>query len=180
MSATTEPAVVTDLADASARRAHPAGSAPGRVAGGCGLLDIARSLVVDALAWPRGEKPGVRQWHRLEAAGDIDGWAIGWPEGAEIGFHDHGGSEGVVLVVAGTLAETVLAPGPIGRPPLTVSRTLGPGDHLAFGPEHVHRMANPGDEPALSIHVYAPTLTSMTYFSAPDGDGLSPLSTQRF
>ena len=80
---------------------------------------------------------------------------------APIELHDHGGSSGAVHVVRGELEEA--STNRVLRTPLARSRG-GEGEVVTFGPEHVHDVVNPGDRPALSIHVYAPRLVSMTFY----------------
>ena len=41
---------------------------------------------------------------------------------------------------------------------------VGEDESITFGADHVHDVVNLGDEPALSIHVYAPRLVSMTFY----------------
>ena len=43
----------------------------------------------------------------------------------------------------------------------------GGGDE--FGPDHVHRVTNEGPDPAVSLHVYAPRLTTQRDYVAHDG-----------
>jgi hypothetical protein len=63
--------------------------------------------------------------------------------------------------VQGTLLEAHVdrfQPGPLRY------RRVGPGGVITFGPATVHDVVNPGAELALSVHVYAPALTSMTFY----------------
>ena len=46
---------------------------------------------------------------------------------------------------------------------------LTPGDQRTFGTRHLHRVTNAGSDPAVSLHVYGPKLTSMTNYRAVDG-----------
>ena len=102
------------------------------------------------------------RWYALLAANDtFEAWVIGWPVGGAIELHDHGGSSGAVHVVRGALEET--STNRVSRPPLARAR-VGEGDGTVFGPDHVHDLVNAGDQPALSIHVYAPRLVSMTFY----------------
>ena len=49
------------------------------------------------------------------------------------------------------------------------SRTLAAGTGRRFGSRHVHRVVNDGMLPAISLHVYSPTLTSMTRYEMAGG-----------
>jgi len=45
-----------------------------------------------------------------------------------------------------------------------VRHELQAGATLGFGAGHVHDVTNESDEHALSLHVYSPALTSMTFY----------------
>jgi predicted metal-dependent enzyme (double-stranded beta helix superfamily) len=105
-----------------------------------------------------------KRWHQRltpEQAGTdaVEVWLLSWLPGQESPLHDHGGSSGAFTVLAGALDETV------------VSRTNASRDHLwvrgplrSFGEHHIHRVGNDGDLPAVSLHAYRPTLSSMRRF----------------
>jgi predicted metal-dependent enzyme (double-stranded beta helix superfamily) len=105
-----------------------------------------------------------RRWHQRltpEQAGTdaVEVWLLSWLPGQESPLHDHGGSSGAFTVLAGALDETV------------VSRTNTSRDHLwvrgpsrSFGEHHIHRVGNDGNLPAVSLHAYRPTLSSMRRF----------------
>jgi Cysteine dioxygenase type I len=57
-------------------------------------------------------------------------------------------------------------------------RHVGPGEVLAFGPDHVHDLANPGPDVAISLHVYSPPLQTMTFYDDAPGTFLSRLRTE--
>ncbi|HSA48907.1 MAG TPA: cysteine dioxygenase [Yinghuangia sp.] len=114
--------------------------------------------------------PTERTWVRLAGPDGSEAWLIGWPPGTTTGWHDHGGSCGALVVVRGELTEHALAmPAPltsgqavrVDNPGIT-QRCVPPGHGLAFGPDHVHAMANesPGT-PAVSVHAYHPRLPWM-------------------
>jgi predicted metal-dependent enzyme (double-stranded beta helix superfamily) len=92
-------------------------------------------------------------------------WMICWSEGHDTGFHDHDGSAGAVSVMRGHLREERLR---IGGPPSVVE--LGPGSAFDFESTDIHRVVNPGGEPAVSIHAYSPPLRGMgSYVIEPTG-----------
>jgi predicted metal-dependent enzyme (double-stranded beta helix superfamily) len=94
---------------------------------------------------------------------DVEAWLLSWWPGQRTGLHDHGGSAGGFTVVRGRLREdTVHAPADVA--PRLRSRTLHSGEQRVFGPRHLHEVVNDGTEPAVSLHVYAPRLTSMTRY----------------
>jgi predicted metal-dependent enzyme (double-stranded beta helix superfamily) len=142
------------------------------------LLDEARRLAADPAAWavrPHFD-PAERWYARLARADDHEAWLLTWLPGQHTDLHDHGGATGAFVVVAGTLTEETLARGG-GRCRL-VSRTLAVGDHRSFGARHVHRVANLGTGPAVSVHVYAPALRSMTRYLV-DGERVRATATER-
>jgi hypothetical protein len=66
-------------------------------------------------------------------------------------------------VISGALVEAVPWRDDNGR--LTLIRhELRAGATLGFGADHVHDVTNESDEHALSLHVYSPALTSMTFY----------------
>lgn len=124
---------------------------------------------------------GHRTHERLAVAPGWEAYLITWPSGHGVELHDHGGSTGAVAVVEGDLVELVARPsgpagpaapvrsGPITRVPLatgTVRRVPG---------TRVHDVVNAGPVPATSIHVYAPALSTMTFYD----DDLRPVRTER-
>ena len=104
-----------------------------------------------------------RTRHRLDATAHLEIWLLGWPAGSSTGWHDHLGSEGALVTVEGTLLEQSWSGGALHH------RALAAGDGRSFGPHHVHHVANHGDAPALSIHVYSPSLEGTTRYALLDG-----------
>ncbi|TDC41224.1 cysteine dioxygenase family protein [Micromonospora sp. KC213] len=120
---------MTDLLTVAARYAHPA-------------------------AWPVPLRfdPTARWYARLAATGTHQVWALSWLPGQGTGLHDHGGSQGAFLVVAGELTELTVTGGQLG------AHRLATGVGRRFGPRHVHMVTNTLDQPAVSVHVYRPAL----------------------
>lgn len=94
---------------------------------------------------------------------EFDAWLIAWPKGGKVELHDHGVSTGAVSVIRGALVEAVPRRDDAGHLAL-VRRALRAGATLGFGAGHVHDVTNESEEHALSLHVYSPALTSMTYY----------------
>ncbi len=94
---------------------------------------------------------------------DFDAWLIAWPSGGRVELHDHGNSTGAVSVISGALVEAVPWRDDTGRLSL-VHHELRAGATLGFGARHVHDVTNESDGHALSLHVYSPALTSMTFY----------------
>jgi hypothetical protein len=128
------------------------------------LLAVA-ARYVDPAAWPvplRFDR--AQRWYaRLAAGPDHEVWALSWLPGQGTDLHDHGGSSGAFLVVAGILTEETVSGGRL-RP-----HRLAAGTGRRFGARHVHVVTNRGDQPAVSVHVYRPTLRRMTRYRLLDG-----------
>ena len=138
----------------------------------CGLLqDIAEGLArsVSAAQLPPGSE---RRWVRLLGTRSYDAWLLGWPPGAGLDLHDHGESSAALCVVSGVLDERHLPARAAGG---VATRRLGAGDSLSFNSAHVHAMYNSSDVFAMSVHVYSPPLSTMTFFEQGTGSQLLPL-----
>jgi hypothetical protein len=111
---------------------------------------------------------------RLATAPDWEAWLLTWLPGQSTALHDHGGSDGAFLVLAGELDESVPIRrlsrlGEPARLGLSTRRYLA-GEVRTFGTEHLHDVANGTAARAVSLHVYAPRLTTMTRYLM-DSDG---------
>jgi predicted metal-dependent enzyme (double-stranded beta helix superfamily) len=99
---------------------------------------------------------------------DFDAWLIAWPCGGTVELHDHGSSRGALRVISGSLVETI--PWRDDEGGVTLARQeVHTGVTRAFGVGHVHDVSNESPAHALSLHVYSPALTSMTYYDRLDG-----------
>ncbi|MCU1430062.1 MAG: putative cysteine dioxygenase [Actinomycetia bacterium] len=127
----------------------------------CGLAEAAERFGIPA---PPGAP--VRAWVRLAGNPTFDAWLMWWPPGGAVDFHDHGGSAGAIVVLSGSLVE--VQPG--HRRPRR--RVLRKGATRTITPDAVHDVVNEGATPAVSVHVYSPPLTTMTFY---DPDGREPL-----
>ncbi len=127
-------------------------------------LAVARQFASAPESWavPPRFDPVERWYHRLAAADDHEVWLLTWLPGQQTELHDHGGSAGAFHVFSGTLTEDTVG-GP-AESPRVVTRDLGEGAGRRFGTHHVHRIVNRGTDPAISIHVYGPALTTMTKY----------------
>ncbi|MFC0004396.1 cysteine dioxygenase [Micromonospora siamensis] len=114
----------------------------------------------DPAGWsvPLSFDPAHRWYARLAVGPEHEVWALSWLPGQGTDLHDHGGSAGGFLVVAGGLTEETVSGGRL-RP-----HHLGTGAGRRFGARHVHRVTNHGDQPAVSVHVYTPALRRMTRY----------------
>lgn len=150
-----------------AATAAPHGPAPGARADAAVL---ARRLAA-AVQWPSAGELGERAWRLLVRSDDFDAWLIAWPPGGKVELHDHGESEGALSVVTGSLVEAVPRQDRKGRFSLA-RHELRAGTTLGFGVGHVHDVINHSGAHALSVHVYSPALTTMTFYDL-GADGLA-------
>jgi mannose-6-phosphate isomerase-like protein (cupin superfamily) len=121
------------------------------------LIDRARFLAKRPHTWPVPPhfEPTRRWYARIAAGDDAEAWLLTWLPGQHTDWHDHGDSAGAFVVVSGCITEEL--PGLPGR-------DFAAGSGRSFGVRHVHRVANHGIDPSVTIHVYAPALTAMTRY----------------
>jgi mannose-6-phosphate isomerase-like protein (cupin superfamily) len=111
-----------------------------------------------------GYDPVTRWYKRLAAADDHEVWLLSWLPGQGSGLHDHGDTSGVFAVVAGEMHERAYGTGLRDGRSQARERTLTPGSVHVFAPSYIHEMTNMGTAPAVSVHVYAPRLTTMRMY----------------
>ncbi len=130
------------------------------------LSNIARVLAQRQHVWRRLIRfdPDQRFTTRVAGGRHWEAWLLTWLPGQSTGLHDHGGSAGALAIVDGALEESVPASSDGGRTYQMVRQPLAAGTVRAFGRHHVHDVANPGAASAISLHVYAPALTTMTRY----------------
>jgi hypothetical protein len=119
-----------------------------------------------------------RTWVLLAVTDLFEAWAIGWPPGGGIDLHDHGSSRGAVVVATGALTESTVRATEYGVAVISTHH-LGVGEHREFGPRYVHDLSNDGAAAAISVHVYAPRLTTMTYYQLDRRGRLGPVHTEQ-
>jgi predicted metal-dependent enzyme (double-stranded beta helix superfamily) len=126
------------------------------------------SRLAPAVHWAGALDAEQRSWRLMARTPDFDAWLIAWPSGGRVELHDHGTSTGAVSVVSGTLVEAVPWRDDTGRLSL-VRHELHAGATLGFGAGHVHDVTNESGSHALSLHVYSPALTAMTFYEVAGG-----------
>jgi hypothetical protein len=162
----------TPRCSGAAKIAHPLGPLHGGTDSvdmdPCNLLGIARGLAHDAQNWSGMREPARRVWELIDSSQDFEAWVIGWPPGGAIELHDHGESGGAVVVAQGELVEMVITED--GNGTLAMTSTVLPASaSVTFDRSHIHEIVNFGPGLAISVHVYAPRLTAMTYYDFKDG-----------
>jgi len=131
-------------------------------------LALAHCLAPSAAVWWASHRPARRIWDLMVASQHYEAWVIAWPRGGAIELHDHGGTQGAVVVASGELTETVVVEGAGGRVE-TDTAVLPAGSSITIGSARIHDIVNLGPNPAISVHVYSPRLASMTYYDISAG-----------
>jgi hypothetical protein len=92
----------------------------------------------------------------------VDLWLLCWTADSDTGWHDHDGSAGAVLVVAGALTESNPRIGGAH-----VEALMPAGSSFTFGPDHIHRLTGAAAQ-SVSIHAYSPPLWRMGQYTFDD------------
>ena len=123
------------------------------------LLRTARLFASDP-ALPSLMNPDEEEsrWVELDSSPELQIWLLSWPAGTHNSWHDHGESAGAFQVVSGTPLEQT------SRKHRWEFRTLIAGEGRSFEENHLHHLANVRAGIALSVHVYAPRLTTTTRY----------------
>ena len=109
--------------------------------------------------------PDRRYCRRILADEHHEAWLLTWLPGQGTLWHDHGGSGGAFVVLQATVVEGTAVHGVVRGARHVHRRGVAHG----FGPDHVHRVTNEGPDPAVSLHVYAPTLEVQHDYVSDDG-----------
>jgi predicted metal-dependent enzyme (double-stranded beta helix superfamily) len=128
------------------------------------LVALAGRLAATPAIWRSlvRHDPAERWYERLLVTDHLEVWLIGWTPGQGTPLHDHGDAAGAMAVAEGALLEEVY-----GNPGPELRRTVAhrPGAALAFPPDHIHRVRNPGAVNATSVHAYSPPDRPMRVYS---------------
>lgn len=127
-----------------------------------------RDVAADESTWvDRLRTPGDDHWWtRLYADESLDIWLLTWLPGHGTELHDHGRSAAAFTVVRGALEEVrVTATGE------TTVTSCERERATVVSAGVIHDVRAVGRELAVSIHVYSPPLTRMTYYDR-DDDGV--------
>ena len=142
-------------------------------------VKIATSLARQQALWEPlvSYDPVARYYVRLSREHQFEAWLLTWLAGQGTAWHDHGGSAGAFITLRGVLTERHAEVG--DGPPRIVrgDRELVAGTLRSFGSRHIHEVTNRGTEPAVSVHVYAPSLVEMHQYQV-RGDLLDVVNSQ--
>lgn len=142
-------------------------------------VEIAASLAKQQALWEPlvSYDPVARYYVRLAREHEFEAWLLTWLPGQGTAWHDHGGSAGAFITLRGVLTERHAEVG--YGPPRIVrgGRELVAGTLRSFGSRHIHEVTNRGTEPAVSVHVYAPSLVEMHQYQV-RGDLLDVVNSQ--
>ena len=109
---------------------------------------------------------GERTFACVRRTDSYDVWVIHWGPGSATPMHDHGDSNGALLVVDGTLVERLPAPDGSGRVRRKVLRRRA---RRLMARNHVHEVANESAAGATTVHVYSPPLSVMNHYERAEG-----------
>jgi hypothetical protein len=129
-----------------------------------------RALTLLALRWSRSaewqglETVETRSWRLFARTEACDAWLIAWPVGGAIQLHDHGESSGAIVVISGTLQENRIQTNADGVCQSSRRALVAGGVPASFSRPEIHDVTNAGPAAALSLHVYSPRLTTMTFY----------------
>lgn len=139
------------------------------------LRAIAAGLAASATDVPLDRHEPHRDFRCVLSTSAYDAWVIRWRPRAELDLHDHGGARGVLHVADGELHEQYAD----RRSPHALrSRTVSAGTSITISASTVHAVANVGPADALSVHVYSPPLSTMTFYEASAGSLAAVRSTE--
>jgi hypothetical protein len=128
----------------------------------------------DAFAEIEWQASDLRRFARLLHTPAYEAWLIAWETAADLELHDHGGSQGAFHVVEGALVE---AHSDLADPIPLRTLPIGTGEGRQVPATRVHRVWNPGPSRAVSVHVYSPPLSSMTFYDDRRDAFIVPLRT---
>ena len=91
--------------------------------------------------------------HLVLRTDNLEILVVCWMPGQLTPFHGHGPTDGVVVMLEGCMQNTNIMPD--GK---RITQVFEAGDIIHSPVGTTHRMANTSDDPAISLHLYAPPL----------------------
>lgn len=140
-------------------------SLPARYLDKCELAELVDELADRPDMW-RDQvcyDAGRRHFASIHRDEYVDIWLICWSPGNDTGWHDHDVSSAAVRVMQGALTESNPRIGGVH-----VQTVVGEGSSICFGPDHIHRLADEGEQ-AISLHAYSPPLWRLGQYTIDDG-----------
>ncbi len=133
------------------------------------LIDIVERVDLDLDDVTPFVRFGEHQYQRnlIHAGTHYHAWVLCWKNGQRSPIHDHTGSCCAVRVLRGTLTETLFAFAPNGHIKAISSRDFPEGSVVGSQDSDMHQVSNlqAGSADLVTLHVYAPPLTSMGLYS---------------
>ena len=111
---------------------------------------------------------------RVDSSEDHEANLICWERGQFSPTHDHCESDCVMYVLEGRLTEIGYREAPEGRLEPFFVREMVSGDWSLSRPGEIHRVANLGDDRAVTLHVYSPLLNEDMNTYVPTRNGYVP------
>jgi hypothetical protein len=122
--------------------------------------------------WELSPRDDNRSYVRLPSAPGCETWLIRWPPGSSAPMHDHGEASAVALILRGELRERAFADERWFDRIWAVDSTVELPRHIR------HTVWNESDQDAYSVHVYAPGLSSMTFYEQCEAGILRAIRTE--
>lgn len=121
-----------------------------------------------------------RWFARVGGGEGWEAWLLTWLPGQRTGLHGHGPSAGAFTVIRGRLQEAEALTPPVADQPIRLRRhEVDTGQGRSFAAGYVHDVSNSGRDRAVSLHVYAPALTSMTRYTLDEQEVLHGRTDER-
>ncbi|HEX8721344.1 MAG TPA: cysteine dioxygenase family protein [Pyrinomonadaceae bacterium] len=123
-------------------------------------------------------KEGTYARHRVHLGEHAELLVLCWRPGQRTPIHDHAGSYGAVRVLRGVMWETLFEMGGAGRGlAYKSSREWAPGHVTGADVPDIHQLGNPdvSGQDLVTLHLYAPPLTSLNVYKVGRPDSTSTL-----
>ncbi len=123
-------------------------------------------------------KEGTYARHRVRLWEHAELLVLCWRPGQRTPIHDHAGSYGAVKVLRGVMWETLFEMGGAGRGlEYKSSREWTPGHVTGADVPDIHQLGNPdvSGRDLVTLHLYAPPLTSLNVYKVGRPDSTSTL-----
>jgi cysteine dioxygenase len=122
-------------------------------------------------------KEGTYARHRVHLASHAELLVLCWRPGQRTPIHDHAGSYGAVRVLRGVMWETIFEMGGDSGLAYKSSREWTPGQVTGADVPDIHQLGNPdvSGQDLVTLHLYAPPLTSLNVYKVGRPDSTSTL-----